>query len=394
MKKNSYETNENSIPNANVKTTKERNVPDLRFAAGPIHLDLIKDITVFHKQGYYTTEKYNTNSNYYLFSGSNFINHTLNYESCNKINVSKKDFEAFKIEKGDILLVRSGSVGDYAVVDSDVNNAIFGSYLIKFNIDNSKVMNQYFCYFYESQAFKKQLKKITQASANTNINADNIKSVLIHYPDLLEQQIIVDFLSLIDKKIVTQKKIINRKISLMYSIINIFLKDKTTNKKLSDVAEIIKGKQINGDNFSDNYEYEVYNGGITSSGKYSSYNSEKCISISEGGNSCGFVNYIEEKFWSGGHNYTLNVKHEVNDKYLFFILKAKEKQLMDLRVGSGLPNIQKSSLQNFNIYIPSLVEQNYIAKVLSSMYSNITNEKRILELYQKQKDYLLNKMFI
>jgi type I restriction enzyme S subunit len=49
------------------------------------------------------------------------------------------------------------------------------------------------------------------------------------------------------------------------------------------------------------------NGGILPSGYHSEYNSDaETISVSEGGNSCGYIQYNYYKFWSGGHCYTLN----------------------------------------------------------------------------------------
>lgn len=67
---------------------------------------------------------------------------------------------------------------------------------------------------------------------------------------------------------------------------------------------------------------------------------------------------------------------------------------MSLRVGTGLPNIQKESLYKFKIYVPNYNIQNRISLILMKLSESITNEEKILKLYQKQKDYLLNKMFL
>lgn len=59
---------------------------------------------------------------------------------------------------------------------------------------------------------------------------------------------------------------------------------------LSELAEIVKGQQVNGDELSENGKYYVMNGGIMPSGYYDDYNTKAgTISISEGGNSCGYV---------------------------------------------------------------------------------------------------------
>lgn len=74
------------------------------------------------------------------------------------------------------------------------------------------------------------------------------------------------------------------------------------------------------------------------------------ISISEGGNSCGYVQFNACPFWSGGHCYTIqNTTDNVKTEYLYQFLKSKESEIMKLRIGSGLPNIQKKDLAKFKI---------------------------------------------
>jgi type I restriction enzyme S subunit len=139
------------------------------------------------------------------------------------------------------------------------------------------------------------------------------------------------------------------------------------------------------------------NGGITSSGFYHSYNTEaNTISISEGGNSCGYVQYNDVPFWSGGHCYTLeNIEKDIDDRYLFHYLKANESQIMALRrIGSGLPNIQKKDLSHFYVPLPPLLSQKKIANALYKIATKMELEKFAMLVYQKQRRYLLQNLFI
>ena len=138
----------------------------------------VSEITKFHKQGYYTTEEYNDNKKYYLLRGTDLTGNKLVLKDTPKIDATEKDYDAFKTEIGDFLIVRSGNVGTYGIVDVDIP-AIFGSYLIDFRFDTEKVTNEFFGYFYQSERFQSQLNKITQSSANINVNAENIKSTYI-----------------------------------------------------------------------------------------------------------------------------------------------------------------------------------------------------------------------
>lgn len=57
---------------------------------------------------------------------------------------------------------------------------------------------------------------------------------------------------------------------------------------------------------------------------------------------------------------------------------------MSLRVGTGLPNIQKESLYKFKIYVPNYNIQNRISLILMKLSESITNEEKSLS-YIKSK---------
>ena len=211
-----------------------------------------------------------------------------------------------------------------------------------------------------------------------------------------EQDKIGVFLSLIDERISTQIKIIEKFESLIKGIYNFLLGESSDYMKLGGLCEIKKGQQVNGTELTEFGEYYVMNGGIAPSGFYNFYNTNSnTISISEGGNSCGYVQYNDLPFWSGGHCYTLeNVEGIINDRYLFHYLKANEASIMALRIGSGLPNIQKKDLSSFGVPLPTLTKQKEMANTLDKVVDKIGIEKGILAAYQKQKKFLLQSMFI
>lgn len=119
------------------------------------------------------------------------------------------------------------------------------------------------------------------------------------------------------------------------------------NVKLKDVASFAKGSQINGEDLLNDAKYVYLNGGINPSGKWNDYNVEsETITISEGGNSCGYVNFMKEPFWCGAHCYFL-YHVSGNKKYLYYALKSQQNRLMRLRNGACMPNIKKNDLKNF-----------------------------------------------
>ncbi|MBQ8608567.1 MAG: restriction endonuclease subunit S [Campylobacter sp.] len=170
--------------------------------------------------------------------------------------------------------------------------------------------------------------------------------------------------------------------------------DEWENNNLGEICKIIKGEQINKLSLFENGKYYVLNGGISPSGYINTYNTlENTISISEGGNSCGYVKFNIEKFWSGGHNYTLN-ELKTKTLFLYSFLKAKQQKIMALRVGSGLPNIQKNTLSNISISIPNSEEQEKIGAFFSKLDKLISLQQRKVEKLKNIKKALLNKMLI
>jgi type I restriction enzyme S subunit len=74
------------------------------------------------------------------------------------------------------------------------------------------------------------------------------------------------------------------------------------------------------------------------------------------------------------------------------MLKSKEKEIMKLRVGSGLPNIQQNDLNNLKIEIYNKDAQLKICEVMDCQYREKYLLKKQLEQYKLQKQGLMQKL--
>ena len=241
------------------------------------------------------------------------------------------------------------------------------------------------------------IAKKAQGKSIVHLHNSDLKEVLVSIPSCDEQLHIVKLLTKIDEMIETQSKIIDDYNSLKMGIYNCMFKENYADYKLKQLAYIVKGDQINNDQLLSNGSYYMMNGGASPSGYLDSYNvSKNTISISEGGNSCGYVQFNSSPFWSGGHCYTIqNVNSAlIENKYLYHYLKYKEKEIMNLRIGTGLPNIQKKDLENFTILVPSLLIQRKNLALFEMLDEKISILNEELANLQKQKKYLLCNMFI
>lgn len=260
----------------------------------------------------------------------------------------------------------------------------------------------------------KNLGKIlnyTTGSTFQNIDSKSLKEYISKFPSLPEQQKIATFLTSVDEKLQALKKKENLLETYKKGVMQkVFSQEyRFTDEKgeafpdwemktLGEIAEIKKGEQLNKDELTDYGTYPCVNGGINPSGYTDLFNSdENTITISEGGNSCGYINYLTTKFWSGGHCYTLKVNNEksTNNEFLFQLLKKYEIEIKRLRVGSGLPNIQKKDLLIFKFSFPSSIkEQTKIANFLSSIDQKISLTQVEIKKMEAWKKGLLQKMFV
>lgn len=377
------------------------NVPKLRFKefSNRVKLTKLNDVIELISGQHLTPEEYqNTENDAPYFTGPSDYTNDLQF-------VTKWALKKSKVAlKDDVLITVKGSgVGELFYLS--LNNVVIGRQLmaIRAKEASSKIIYQLL-----------SLRKNTfQALASGNmipgLSRQDILSQKLNLPSYKEQEKIASFLTTIDIKIeqLTKKeKLLQQyKKGVMQKIFNQEIRfkaddgsefDEWIEKNLSSLCNIKKGSQLNKDTLTEVGIYPAINGGANLSGYTTKYNTEEnTITISEGGNSCGYVNFITTKFWSGGHNYSLqDLKKNIKNIYLFQYLKYNEKSIMSLRVGSGLPNIQKGEVNNFSVLVPEIREQNKIANFLISIDSKIEQTQKQLELTKEFKKALLQQMFV
>ena len=299
--------------------------------------------------------------------------------------------DKYKCEAPGLITGRSGTIGKFTYIDSGFywphNTSLWVT-------DFCGNCPKFIYYLYQTV----HIEQFSTGSGVPTLNRNDVHRYKTFVPTaIVEQEKIAKFLSILDERIATQNKIIEDLKKLKSAISERFFTsingDVVT---LADICDIVKGKQVNGEFLTDSGNYYVMNGGIEPSGYYDDYNTEaNTISISEGGNSCGYVQFNTTPFWSGGHCYTIqNITNNVEKLYLYHYLKCNEDTIMKLRIGSGLPNIQKKDLAKFRVIVPIIEQQKTISAFLSLLERKVQVETDILIAVQSEKQYLLRQMFI
>lgn len=295
---------------------------------------------------------------------------------------------AHHVKRDDLFMVRYGSPGLLGYrYEGVIANNLF-RLLPKKDISNN-------FYFHYLTFIQDRILGISGSSTMPAINFSTLSSLpVVLPPTKAEQTAIATALNDADALITQLEKLIAKKRAIKQGAMQELLKPKDgwEVKKLGEVADVEKGEQLNRETLNEKDAYAVYNGGISPSGYTDKYNTEaNSIIISEGGNSCGYVNFIRNRFWRGGHCYLVKTKQ--NLEYIFHLFKSLEKDIMGLRVGSGLPNIQRSRLLSFDICLPKdKSEQTRIAKILSDMDAEIEALEKKLDKYKMLKQGMMQNL--
>ena len=156
--------------------------------------------------------------------------------------------------------------------------------------------------------------------------------------------------------------------------------------ELETVCHISKGIQFNKKDMHDEGTYPVINGGINPSGYIEQYNQdENTITISQGGASAGYVNWLTTKFWAGAHCYVLKPSNKVLNRYLFHFVKSKEYKLQECQYGAGIPALAKTTVASIEIPVPPLEVQREIVRILDSF--TLLTAELTAELTARKKQY-------
>ncbi|EXZ34719.1 type I restriction modification DNA specificity domain protein [Bacteroides fragilis str. 1007-1-F  len=387
---------------ADNKNNSERNVPPLRFPefSGEWKKCTIGGLTI--KVGSGVTPRggeavYKTEGHPFVRSQNVGLGHLLLDDIAYIDEDTHQRQKNTELQLDDVLLnITGASIGRSAIVTKEIVRGNVNQHVCIIRTKDNLV-SSFLCNFLLSNYGQKQIDSFQAGGNRQGLNFEQIKSIKIAIPTVNEQSKIAQLLQLVEERIATQNKIIEDLKKLKSAISeSLFKSIKGDTFVLSEICDIVKGKQVNGEYLSEIGEYYVMNGGTEPSGYYNEYNVKaNTISISEGGNSCGYVQFNKFPFWSGGHCYSLqNIPDTVDNLYLYHYLKSKENVIMKLRIGSGLPNIQKKDLAMFKAIIPPIDQQITISTFLSSLERKVEIEERIQNAMLKEKQYLLHQMFI
>ena len=258
---------------------------------------------------------------------------------------------------------------------------------------------------------KVDIAKVAQGVSVVHLYGEHLKKVKVSYPSLKEQQKISSFLALLDERIATQIKIIEKLESLIRGISNNLLYSESgTPVRLGDIlSERSERTKVNN-------QHEVLSSTVKGIFSQREYFSKDIASE----NNVGYkvirlhdVVLSPQNLWMGNINY--NDKFDigiVSPSYkIFSIADGYDKRFVAamLKTHRALYNYMLVSEQGASVVrrnlnmedfeqlvfkMPPIDKQREIGNAISALQSRLELAVRTKAAYEKQKQWLLTEMFI
>ena len=288
------------------------------------------------------------------------------------------------------------------------NNILLGGDLniIRLNYDDGG----FFAYQLNG-ARKKDIARVAQGVSVVHLYGENLKRIRVYHPALEEQKKITHLLSLVDERIATQNKIIEKYESLIKGLNNILLYG--TGGKSVCLGDILLERS---ERSRTNNQHEVLSSTVKGIFSQREYFSKDIASE----NNVGYkiirlhdVVLSPQNLWMGNINYNdrfeigivspsykvFSIADGYDNQFVAAMLKthrALYSYMMVSEQGASIVrrNLNMEAFSQLVFKIPSLDKQREIGCAISLLKSQLKTANKLIRAYTSQKQYLLRQMFI
>ena len=392
-----------NVPNSTDKGNVIRNVPHLRFPEfeGEWEKQKLCDISSIVGRigfrGYTTNDIVEKGMGAIALSPTNIVNNQLTYDKENTyISMSKyEESPEIMIKRGDVIFVKTGStVGKVAYVDKMICKTTLNPQVVV--LKDIKCDNYILSVIMSTRKFQNKIQRITVGGAVPTLSQMAMGNIFISLPAAKEQEKISKFISLLDERIATQSKIIDKLQSLIKGIRNDVFgklrKDIGLNAKVGDVLSYEQPQPY----IVEDTEYTAGGTPVLTANKafvlgYTSetdgiYDKGDCIIFDDFTLDCKYVDF-PFKVKSSAIK-ILTAKNKELLRYTFEFLKY-----LDLSTDEHKRHYIAET-QNQEFILPTTQIVRTIAHAFSTLSSRMQTIVKQRDMLELQKQYLLRQMFI
>ena len=329
------------------------------------------------------------------------------------VDIDSTTLENNSVTYGDVLFQRSSEtiedIGRSNVYLDANKMATFGGFVIrgkKKGAYNPLFIN----YLLQNNSSRKSIIVKGAGAQHYNISQEELEKIKVYFTTMAEQEKIGYFLSLLDKKIELQQRKIEALKIYKKGLINKLLNSNDTlnwkhiklndillpgsKEKVLDTSKFqkiniklnLKGLFKNNSNreMADTRPFYIRNVNEIIIGKQNYFNGSIAI-VTDDFDGCICSNAIM----------SFSIKND-NPKFIYYYISQPNyiKKRAFLANGTGQKELSEKEFLNFEIYLPSIEEQNYIVNILDFVESKFNIENSKYEDLKLMKKSLLQQMFI
>lgn len=331
------------------------------------------------------------------------------------VRVNKNVKEKLITKKDDLLVcARNGSarlIGKNAILHEADANQTFGAFMMVFRSDKNHFVHQ----LLNTRRYSSQVSENLGARIN-QITSSDLSSFEFFFPtENSEMNKIAALLDLIDERIATQNKIIEDLKKLKSAIIEKHysqVKKQTTciadlgepfsvgSLAKDDLAEIGSPCVIYGELFT-TYGEIIFHIESYTNKTDGMILSKKGDLLFPSSTTVDAMSLIAPSVINvdgvilGGDMFGIHISHNYNAQYLsYYFNHIAKKQLAKFAKGSTIIHLHYTDIEKAKLLLPSLEEQNRMAKCLVALDKKVSVEQNLLSSLTCQKSFLLQQMFI
>lgn len=269
--------------------------------------------------------------------------------------------------------------------------------LWSYSAKHADVSIKYVYYYLES--LTQQLHDLARSKSvkMPQLAVGDIDSLVVPFPDLAIQDEIVDFLDTITSLETELESELEAREKQLEHYRNELLTFDTKSSGMwasfGEVCKVATGSNIGKSDIRNKPGiYPVINSGIEPLGYFAEFNSEDDpIGITSRGAGVGSITWCEGKYFRGGLNYSATIRDEkrLSVRFLYHWLLHSKSSLAALSTFSGIPALNKGSLERLLVPLIPLEEQNEITSILDKLEALISDPSSGLaaELRSRRNQY-------
>jgi type I restriction enzyme S subunit len=332
--------------------------------------------------------------------------------------ISDNNYDKYKLQKGDIVIARTGATAGFAKLIRHNNNSVFASYLIRLQLKEN-CHPEFLGRLIESNIFKSFVNKVKGGAAQPQANAPLLKEFSFNLPPLNAQRKIAGVLSAYDDLIENN----TRRIAILEEMAQRIYKewfvefkypghenDELVDSELGMIPEGWEARKLN--ELSNNFDRKRVP--LSSmvrkdmKGKYPYYGAAKIFDfindyifdgcyllMAEDGsviNNHGgpVLQLVNEKFWVNNHAHVLQGIFPISTEFLSLALSNVP--IQGYITGAAQPKISQTNMNRIPLINAPVIILNKFNKIIESIFSSKFILSKKNKTLRQTRDLLLPKL--